>query len=223
MLERFDFQLRHADGSIVIGETQTTAVPACAPGREPRRHRAPPACRNLAALALRDPLTGLANRRLLDELLEPDLPATRRSGLPLAVAFLDLDGLKTGERHLRPRCRRHRAVRDGAPAAVDRALVPTSSPGSVATSSWSSTSQMPTRRRTTSSTASTQRCRSRSRSLPTSPCSARPASAPPTPASIGHDRATLLAAADDAMYEVKRARRGVRGVKSARHAAAQRR
>jgi diguanylate cyclase (GGDEF)-like protein len=48
----------------------------------------------LADLALRDPLTGLANRRLLDELLVAGLARTQRSGRPLAVAFLDLDGLK---------------------------------------------------------------------------------------------------------------------------------
>ncbi len=40
---------------------------------------------------------------------------------------------------------------------------------------------------------------------------------------IGHDPSHLLAAADNAMYQVKRARRGVHGVKSARRAAAQRR
>ena len=49
---------------------------------------------SLAARALRDPLTGLANRHLLNELLEVALARTQRSDLPLAVAFLDLDGLK---------------------------------------------------------------------------------------------------------------------------------
>jgi diguanylate cyclase (GGDEF)-like protein len=48
----------------------------------------------LAALALRDPLTGLANRRLLDELLDAELARTQRSEVPLAVAYIDLDGLK---------------------------------------------------------------------------------------------------------------------------------
>jgi diguanylate cyclase (GGDEF)-like protein len=36
----------------------------------------------------------LANRRLLTELLDADLARTERDGLPLAVAFLDLDGFK---------------------------------------------------------------------------------------------------------------------------------
>ena len=48
----------------------------------------------MAQLALRDPLTGLANRRLLDELLEAELAPTQRNGTPLAVAYVDLDGLK---------------------------------------------------------------------------------------------------------------------------------
>jgi diguanylate cyclase (GGDEF)-like protein len=49
---------------------------------------------SLAALALRDPLTGLANRRLLKELLDADLARTQRSGVPIAVAYLDLDDFK---------------------------------------------------------------------------------------------------------------------------------
>jgi diguanylate cyclase (GGDEF)-like protein len=48
----------------------------------------------MAALALHDPLTGLANRRLFIELLDADVARTQRNGLPLAVAFLDLDGFK---------------------------------------------------------------------------------------------------------------------------------
>jgi diguanylate cyclase (GGDEF)-like protein/PAS domain S-box-containing protein len=92
--DRVDLNFRHADGSIVIGETQITRVRGGLQGvsrdvTELRRLEA-----NLAALALRDPLTGLANRRLFDELLDADLARTQRSGLPLAVAFLDLDGLK---------------------------------------------------------------------------------------------------------------------------------
>ena len=50
---------------------------------------------SLDALALRDPLTGLANRRLFKELLDADLARTQRNGLPLAVAYLDLDDFKS--------------------------------------------------------------------------------------------------------------------------------
>ena len=94
MPERCDFHYRHADGSIVIGEMQITEVRGGLQGAgrdvtELRRLQA-----NLAAQALRDPLTGLANRRLFNELLEADLARTQRGGQLLAVAYLDLDDLK---------------------------------------------------------------------------------------------------------------------------------
>jgi len=49
----------------------------------------------LAEQAARDPLTGLANRRLLDELLGRALRRANRSGTKLTVAFLDLDKFKS--------------------------------------------------------------------------------------------------------------------------------
>ncbi len=92
--ERCDFKFRHRNGSMVIGETITTLVRRGMQGvsrdvTELRRLQA-----GLATLALRDPLTGLANRRLFNELFGVDLARTQRNGLPLAVAFLDLDGFK---------------------------------------------------------------------------------------------------------------------------------
>jgi len=45
--------------------------------------------------ATRDPLTGLYNRRYLEESLERELYRTNREGVPLCVAMLDLDYLKT--------------------------------------------------------------------------------------------------------------------------------
>lgn len=51
-------------------------------------------------LALRDELTGLANRRLLHELTSSALSRTRRNGQKLVVSFLDLDGFKeVNDRH----------------------------------------------------------------------------------------------------------------------------
>jgi len=44
--------------------------------------------------AIRDPLTGLFNRRYLDETLPRELDRGRRLGEPLAVAMLDLDHFK---------------------------------------------------------------------------------------------------------------------------------
>jgi diguanylate cyclase (GGDEF)-like protein len=49
---------------------------------------------NLEALALRDPLTGLGNRRLLDELLDQALSRSASSGETLCVIYVDLDRVK---------------------------------------------------------------------------------------------------------------------------------
>jgi diguanylate cyclase (GGDEF)-like protein len=49
---------------------------------------------NLRSVALKDPLTGCANRRALDEELGHAVVSARRSGLDLTVAIVDLDGLK---------------------------------------------------------------------------------------------------------------------------------
>ena len=49
---------------------------------------------HLTLLASHDPLTGLPNRRLLMERLAHAVSVSERGGMDLAVAFLDLDGLK---------------------------------------------------------------------------------------------------------------------------------
>lgn len=94
MPERGDLRHRCADGSIVIGEMQTSIVPGGIQGvsrnvTELRRLQA-----DLASLALHDPLTGLANRRLMTELLDAALVRADRNGRPVSVAFLDLDNFK---------------------------------------------------------------------------------------------------------------------------------
>jgi two-component system cell cycle response regulator len=48
----------------------------------------------LADLALRDPLTGLPNRRAFEEALRREVARARRSGVPLAIAALDVDHFK---------------------------------------------------------------------------------------------------------------------------------
>jgi diguanylate cyclase (GGDEF)-like protein/PAS domain S-box-containing protein len=92
--ERRDFRFRHADGSIVIGETLTTRVRGGLQGVSRDVTELRELQEAMTALALRDPLTGLANRRLFAELLDAELARAERSGLPLAVAFLDLNGFK---------------------------------------------------------------------------------------------------------------------------------
>jgi diguanylate cyclase (GGDEF)-like protein len=48
----------------------------------------------LEHMALHDPLTGLANRRLLADRLDEALRSCRRRGSSVAVCFMDLDGFK---------------------------------------------------------------------------------------------------------------------------------
>ena len=50
--------------------------------------------RELAALARRDALTGVANRRQFDEVLEAEWRRARRARSPLALAFVDVDHFK---------------------------------------------------------------------------------------------------------------------------------
>jgi diguanylate cyclase (GGDEF)-like protein len=49
---------------------------------------------SLRELAVTDPLTGLANHRQLVQDLDAEIKRSRRTGQPLAVVLLDLDGLK---------------------------------------------------------------------------------------------------------------------------------
>lgn len=49
----------------------------------------------LSTHALADPLTGLANRRRMEQDLQRMLAVSKREGKPLVVAFIDLDGFKT--------------------------------------------------------------------------------------------------------------------------------
>ncbi|MCE9621134.1 MAG: sensor domain-containing diguanylate cyclase [Actinomycetia bacterium] len=95
ILDRFDFRFRHADGSTVVGETRTSPIRDGLQGVSRDVTELRNLQDNMAALALRDSLTGLANRRLFSELLDAALARTKRSGRPLALAFLDLDGFKT--------------------------------------------------------------------------------------------------------------------------------
>jgi diguanylate cyclase (GGDEF)-like protein len=50
--------------------------------------------RELEILSRTDPLTGLANRRFLDETLARELARARRTGMPVALALVDIDRFK---------------------------------------------------------------------------------------------------------------------------------
>jgi diguanylate cyclase (GGDEF)-like protein len=49
----------------------------------------------LRSQAIRDPLTGLFNRRYLEETLDRELNRAKRTGIPIAVIMMDLDHFKT--------------------------------------------------------------------------------------------------------------------------------
>src|ERR1035437_2874450 len=65
-------------------------VPLLEPVNEAARNQG----KMLESLALKDPLTGLANRRLLAERMSMALVHARRNKSTMAVVYLDLDGFK---------------------------------------------------------------------------------------------------------------------------------
>ena len=211
-IEQFDFRLRHANGSIVVVETRTTAVLGGLQGvsrdvTELRRLQD-----SMAALALRDSLTGLANRRLFKELLDADLARTQRNALPLALAFLDLDGLKkvndtyghdAGDSVLIETARRLKSIVRGADTVArigGDEFVIVFEPND----------------------PSSQNLVARIDAALAEPICITPSTSVVCPASIGvadtrtvgSNGGTLLAAADEAMYEVKRARQTAQIIES---------
>ncbi len=56
--------------------------------------------RHLERLSLEDSLTGLANRRCLEQRLRPVLAALSASGAPMSIAYIDVDRFKSvNDRH----------------------------------------------------------------------------------------------------------------------------
>lgn len=92
--ERFDLRFRRPDGVWAVLELQVVRVPDGwqGIGRDVTQMRR--LQDDLATLALRDPLTGLANRRLLDILLEAALARSAPLDARLLVTYLDLDDFK---------------------------------------------------------------------------------------------------------------------------------
>jgi diguanylate cyclase (GGDEF)-like protein len=94
MPDRSDIRGIRADGRPIVTEVHFSHIPGGLQGvgvdvTENRRLHT-----EIAALAYHDELTGLANRHLLHELMRVGLARTVRHGVPLAVAFVDLDDFK---------------------------------------------------------------------------------------------------------------------------------
>jgi len=73
----------------LLGSAALAVVLAALLARATLRSRA------VERLAATDPLTGLPNRRALDRRLGAELARADRTGAPLCVVFVDLDGFKT--------------------------------------------------------------------------------------------------------------------------------
>jgi diguanylate cyclase (GGDEF)-like protein/PAS domain S-box-containing protein len=206
-LERFDFHLRHADGSIVICETRTTVLRDALQGVSRDVTELRHLQESLATLALRDPLTGLANRRLLEELLDAELARTLRTGGPLAVAYIDLDGLKeindtyghdAGDTVLCEVARRLMSIVRGVDVVArigGDEFVVVYEPNDAASDRLADRIDAALSVPITVTGKISVRC----------PASVGTADT----RMVGNDRHQLLAAADDAMYQMKRARRAL--------------
>ena len=62
--------------------------------RRPSRSTTPWRCRSAEALSVTDDLTLLSNSRYLNQVLRRETKRAMRSGRPLSMLFLDLDGFK---------------------------------------------------------------------------------------------------------------------------------
>jgi diguanylate cyclase (GGDEF)-like protein/PAS domain S-box-containing protein len=92
--DRFDLRLRRPDGTWLILEMSAVRLPDGWQGIGRDVTQVRQLQDDLATLALRDPLTSLANRRLLDLLLDAALARAERAETPVVVTYVDLDGFK---------------------------------------------------------------------------------------------------------------------------------
>jgi diguanylate cyclase (GGDEF)-like protein/PAS domain S-box-containing protein len=96
---RVEVRIRHADGTPrvlevtarnALGDDALDGIVLC--GRDVTERRR--AEQSLVSQALRDPLTGLPNRKQLRAQLDDELAAAARNNQPLSVLFIDLDRFK---------------------------------------------------------------------------------------------------------------------------------
>ena len=107
---RVEFRMRRRDGGYAwieehaqVSERSADGLPTQLVGVSADITARKEAEMRLAHMALHDPLTGLPNRRALADALERAIARARRTGLPLAVLALDLDGFKAiNDRHGHP-------------------------------------------------------------------------------------------------------------------------
>jgi diguanylate cyclase (GGDEF)-like protein/PAS domain S-box-containing protein len=202
--DRCDFRFRRSDGSIVIGEMHNTVIRGGVQGVGRDVTELRHLQQELATLALHDPLTGLANRRLFNELLVAAMARTLRDNVPLAIAFIDLNDFKivndtyghdAGDIVLCETARRLMSIVRASDVVAriggDEFVVAyESNPGDVVARIEAALSEP-----IHIDALTTVRCPASVGSADTS--------------NAGRDPVALLAAADAAMYDVKRARRDV--------------
>jgi diguanylate cyclase (GGDEF)-like protein/PAS domain S-box-containing protein len=107
---RVEFRMRRRDGGYAwieehaqVSERSADGLPTQLVGVSADITARKEAEMRLAHMALHDPLTGLPNRRALADALDRAIARARRTGLPLAVLALDLDGFKAvNDRHGHP-------------------------------------------------------------------------------------------------------------------------
>ncbi len=92
-LDTFDMRVRRPDGSVVICETRATRIDDVVQGTSRDVTEVRQLRERLTFLATHDPLTGLPNRRRLGELLGEAL-SDRSTERRFALAYIDLDDLK---------------------------------------------------------------------------------------------------------------------------------
>ncbi len=87
--------LAHDDGGLVLTLHDITALKQLQAEQERKIKELEAKNYELDQMAIRDPLTGMYNRRFFDEVLAREWRRFQRTGEPFTVIIMDLDGFKT--------------------------------------------------------------------------------------------------------------------------------